>query len=109
MCDLRNQWSHRICIKFTKNEYKKLEKDTFPWLCNICQKEILFQNLTSKELKNILSSSKISLATQNTYINNLTSKSKELLKTFCQIRQVESTNTNLSCDYHGIDDFSKIK
>ena len=42
-------------------------------------------------------------------MNKLTSKSKELLNTFCQIRQVESTDTDLSCDYHGIDDFSKIK
>ena len=90
MCDLCNQWNYRIWIKLTKNVSKKLEKDTFPWLSNICQKEILFQNLTSKELKNILNSSKISLATQNTYINKLSSKSKELLKIFCQVRQVES-------------------
>ena len=70
LCDLCNQWSYRIWIKMTKNKNKKLEKDTFPWLYHICQKEIPFQNLTSKELKNILISSKISLATQNTYIKS---------------------------------------
>ena len=81
----------------TKNKYKKLKNNTLPFLCPLCQQKFPFQNLTSKELKNILSSSRSSLSTQNTSINKLSPKSKELLKFFCQIRQVvDSTELTLA-------------
>ena len=51
LCDLSNERSYKIWIKMTKNKYKKLQKDTFPWLSNTAKKKSHFKIWFQKNLK----------------------------------------------------------
>lgn len=38
-CDGCDKWSHRECLGLSKTTYKKLEKSTEAWKCDVCKKK----------------------------------------------------------------------
>ena len=101
VCDLCSKWSNRGCLKISKKQYQKLERDTSPWCCCACKEELFFFSKTS--FYKILPTSN---QLQNTEI---WSNTKHPLKILVQISQiVDGSEWNTSCDYYDLEDFNKI-
>ena len=54
-CDICNKWVHISCNKISRYCYWKLQKDSTPWYCKNCLKQVLpFNKLTDYQLKALM-------------------------------------------------------
>ena len=51
-CDTCNKWMHTFCNNISTYCYRKLQKDSAPWYCKNCLKQVMsFNKLTDYQLK----------------------------------------------------------
>ena len=107
ICD---QWNHIDCrIGISIRKYEKLKPDSSPWYCPTCLSEFPFFQMNDKELKSFLKISKTS-ATQTQVTSKTNLRTKELIKSFKQLKQMlEESENPVSCDYYDVHDLNKIQ
>ena len=70
-CDICNKWVHISCNNISRYCYRKLQKDSTPWHCKNCLKQVLpYNKLTDYQLKalmlgKVLTSPKLLLTNDN--------------------------------------------
>ena len=53
--DICNKWVHISCINISRYCYRELQKDSAPWYCKNCLKQVLpFNKLTDYQLKSVM-------------------------------------------------------
>ena len=54
-CDICNKWVHIFCNNISSYYYRKLQKDSTPWYCKNCLKQVLpYNKLTDYQLKALM-------------------------------------------------------
>ena len=54
-CDICNKWVHISCNNISRYCYRKLQKDSTPWYCKNCLKQVLpYNKLTDYQLKALM-------------------------------------------------------
>ena len=54
-CDICNKWVHISCNNISRYCYRKLQKDSTPWYCKKCLKQVLpYNKLTDYQLKALM-------------------------------------------------------
>ena len=54
-CDICNKWVHMFYNNISRYCYRRLQKDSIPWYCKNCLKQVLpFNNLTDYHLKALM-------------------------------------------------------
>ena len=120
-CDICNKWVHIFCNNISSYYYRKLQKDSTPWYCKNCLKQVLpYNKLTDYQLKalmlgKVLTSPK--LLSTNDYLlfpdEECENAAKTELMTPDNFYQINNNNSNnlflhmniLSVSYH-IDDLN---